>query len=193
MKNDRHGQSAIITVQQKNKIRQFLPPQTRLIFDLAWYTGERWGAIIQLKVTDVYQYNNTPLEAITFRAATRKKDTKGKAKTRQVPVHPVLKELLIAYPVPDTEYLFPSPVKPETYITFSAVDYAFRDAVGKAGLTAKGISTHSTRRTFITKLYEAGVSLYEIRRITGHQSFESLALYIEGNDRAISSAILNID
>ncbi|MDJ0737669.1 MAG: hypothetical protein QNJ47_27040 [Nostocaceae cyanobacterium] len=73
MKVNRNGQTAILTDADYAKIRrQFRSDKYRLLFDLAWYTGERWGALIQLEVEDVYQSNGEPREEITFKARTRK-------------------------------------------------------------------------------------------------------------------------
>nr|MCC5640549.1 site-specific integrase [Nostoc sp. CHAB 5844] len=92
MKNNRNGQAAILTETDYSKIRRHIKSQKyKLLFDLAWYTGERWGALVQLSVEDVYNSDGTPREYINFRARTRKASPDGKRKTRQVPVHPVLR------------------------------------------------------------------------------------------------------
>jgi site-specific recombinase XerD len=64
-------------------------------------------------------------------------------------------------------------------ITLRWADRILRASVEKANLTAKGISTHSTRRSFITKLHRNGADLYTIKQITGHQDFKSLERYVE--------------
>ena len=106
MKNDREGQAAVLTYADCSKIRtQIRSRKYKLLFDLAWYTGERWGALVQLRVADVYTEDGNVREYINFRARTRKAkpNSKRKAqdprsrKNRQVPVHPVLKEILIGY------------------------------------------------------------------------------------------------
>ncbi|WP_375480014.1 tyrosine-type recombinase/integrase [uncultured Nostoc sp.] len=52
-----------------------------------------------------------------------------------------------------------------------------RIAVEKAGLSAKGISTHSTRRTFITNLANKGINLVTIKKITGDSDLKVLSAY----------------
>jgi len=64
-------------------------------------------------------------------------------------------------------------------ITFRWADMVFRAAVEKAGQTAIRISTHSTRRSFITKLHRNGTDLYTIKQITRHQDFRALEHYVE--------------
>ena len=61
--------------------------------------------------------------------------------------------------------------------------------MAKAGLAAKGISTHSTRVTFITKLHEQGTDIYTIQQITGHKDLKALAGYINISPDRIKNAI----
>ncbi|MHC5721121.1 MAG: tyrosine-type recombinase/integrase, partial [Nostoc sp.] len=67
-----------------------------------------------------------------------------------------------------------------------------RSAVEKAGLTAKGISTHSTRRTFITTLAKRGVSLATIKKATGHTDLKVLSRYIDVTDDDVKNAIATL-
>ncbi|NJM23518.1 MAG: site-specific integrase [Richelia sp. SM1_7_0] len=179
MKNNRFGQSAIISDNEYSKIRrEFKSEKYRLIWDIAWYTGERWGALVQLRVEDVYQ-NGKPRETITFRANTRKARPDGKRETRQVPVHPALRDSLSAYVrYLDGIWLFPAR-EGVRHIDIRLADKILRSALTRAGLDHKGISTHSTRRSFITKLNENGVDVATIQKITGHRDLKALAKYIE--------------
>ncbi|PAX52857.1 tyrosine-type recombinase/integrase [Brunnivagina elsteri] len=179
MKNNRFGQAAIISNSEYSKIRrEFKSEKYKLIWDIAWYTGERWGALVQLRVDDVYQ-NGKPRETITFRANTRKARPDGKRETRQVPVHPSLRESLYDYiPCLASGWLFPS--RDETkHIDIRLADKILRSALLRADLEHKGISTHSTRRSFITKLNENGIDVATIQKITGHRDLKALAKYIE--------------
>lgn len=189
MKIQRHGQAAILSDGDYAKIRKRLSPKYQLLLDLARYTGERWGAIIQLRVEDVFDAKGKPKEWITFRAATRKASTKGKRKTRQVPLHPQLKELLEKCRIPEGVWLFPSERLSDRHIILRAADAAFRKAVEQANLTHKGYSTHSTRRTFITRLWEKGVDLHTIQLTTGHQDLKQVGRYIEADPERIRAAI----
>lgn len=206
MKNDREGQAAILTNADYSKIRNKIRSRKyKLLFDIAWYTGERWGALVQLKVTDVYNDDGTPKEYINFRARTRKakpkasdqlKNTgdkpKSKRANRQVPVHPVLAELLLSYkPDSDVEWLFPCRTS-EKSITLRWADDILRAAVDRAGLSGKGISTHSTRRTFITNLAKNGINLATIKKITGHTDLKVLSRYIEVSEDDVKGAIATL-
>lgn len=193
MKNNRNGQAAILSDLDYSKIRkQIRSRKYKLLLDIAWYTGERWGAIVQLKIEDVYNVDGTPRQYITFRARTRKATPDGKRRTRQLPVHSVLHESLESYsPESDCVWLFPCRQE-DGPISFRSADMILRAAVQKAGLDAKGISTHSTRRTFITNLAKKGIGLATIKKITGHSDLKVLAAYIEVSDEDTKRAIATL-
>ncbi|MBN3944124.1 site-specific integrase [Nostoc sp. NMS9] len=199
MKNDREGQAAVLTYAECSKIRtQIRSRKYKLLFDLAWYTGERWGALVQLRVADVYTDDGNAREYINFRARTRKAkpNSKRKAqsarKNRQVPVHPVLREILLTYkPESDSVWLFPNREEDKP-ITLRWADAILRAAVDKAGLSAKGISTHSTRRSFITNLANKGINLAMIKKITGHADLKVLSAYIEVSEDDMKNAIATL-
>ena len=201
MKNDREGQAAILTYANCSKIRtQIRSRKYKLLFDLACYTGERWGALVQLRVSDVYAEDGTARDYINFRARTRKAKPNSKhkpqdkalRKNRQVPVHPVLKEILLAYkPESNSIWLFPARTGDKP-ITLRWADAILRAAVDKAGLGTKGISTHSTRRSFITNLANKGISLGTIKKITGHTDLKVLSAYIEVSEDDMKNAIATL-
>ncbi|WP_414625196.1 tyrosine-type recombinase/integrase [Calothrix sp. CCY 0018] len=190
MKNNRYGQAAILSDSDYSKIRKNIRSKKyKLLLDLAWFTGERWGALVQLRVSDVYNQDGTPRSYITFKSHTRKASPDGKRQTRQVIAHSVLVEALQAYkPDHDCEYLFPNREQ-NNHINLRSADKILRASVERAGLDAKGISTHSTRRSFITKLHCNGVDLYTIKKITGHKDLKSLERYVDISADRIKGAI----
>ena len=192
MKNQGFGKAAILSDADYSKIRrQIIQAKYKLLLDLAWYTGERWGALVQIKLDDVY-IDASPKPEITFRARTRKAGPDGRRQTRQVPIHPNLEEILQAYsPETGTEWLFPNPTR-NHHISLRCADYVLRAAIDKAGLSNKGISTHSTRRSFINKLYRKGVDIYTIQQITGHRDIKALLGYIDPSIDKIRGAIASL-
>lgn len=188
-KNNRFGQAAILSAKENSRIRAKLSNKQKLIFDIARFTGERWGAIVQLQVSDVFDRDGNPLDYITFKAHTRKAAPSGKQLTRQVPMHPMLRELLRSHEIPSSGWLFPNRLDPKKHITRRGAAYGLGVGVTKAGLKEKGISTHSTRRTLITRLSENGVDLKTIQSITGHQDVRTLLKYVEQSPDRIKAAI----
>lgn len=189
-KNNRHGQSAIISHKEYLIIRKTLKNKHHiLLLDLAWYTGERWGAIVQLHVSDVYDKRYQPLGEITFRSAARKASPSGERQTRQVPTHPTLKQELENYQPRASIWLFPNRLDPDRHITREGAAWSLGKAIALAKFQNRGISTHSTRRSCITHLHEAGVDSRLIQEISGHKDLKSLQRYIEISPDRVRNAI----
>jgi integrase/recombinase XerD len=185
-----YGKAAILSESDFSKIRKQIRSQKyKILLDLAWYTGERWGALIKLKISDIYNSDGSVRAIITFRSSTRKKRSDGTADTRQVPIHPALMEVLQNYLlINNSVWMFPNREGNKPMCWKNAYNI-FMSAVDRAGLSSKGISTHSTRRTFITKLHNNGVATATIKRITGHRDYKSLDGYIDINADEIKGAI----
>lgn len=192
MKNNRHGKAAVLKPQEYVKIRKAIKSEKyKLLLDIAWYTGERWGAILQLEISDIYDESGKVRDFITFKAETRKASPNGTRKTRQVPTHDTLSAVLTNYKVStQSKFLFPNRTgnKP---MDLRYADKILRKAVETVGLSSKGISTHSSRRSFITQLWEKGADLKTIKNITGHKSFEVLEGYIQDNPQR-TRAVINL-
>jgi integrase/recombinase XerD len=198
MKSKRRGKAAIFNEREIRKIRAVFSHKHRAIFEIALYTGERMGAIVQLKVEDVYRdlINGIPHDEITFDARTRKA-CQGIRNTRQVLIHPDLKSFLASYKPPENGYLFPggcrlADTETEHHLTYRAVDRYWRQQFLKLGLDHRGFSTHSTRRWLITQLVNNGVNLKTVQAITGHKSVNVLLGYVEGNEEVIKGALNTI-
>jgi integrase/recombinase XerD len=187
MKVDRHGKAEPLRFEQYKKLRAgFLTESHKLILDIGYYTGERWGAILRLQVEDVYADSTLrKLHAdITFR-----RDTRKDKETRQCPIATALELRLKAYQPPLTGYLFPSPLITGGHLCDRAAHAALKRAMARAGMTGLGYSTHSTRRGLINRLHDAGMSLKVIQNITGHKSLTVLAGYIDVSDEQRRNAI----
>ncbi|MBN4004754.1 tyrosine-type recombinase/integrase [Nostoc sp. LPT] len=179
-KNNRKGKAAVITNAEYSKIRQqILTEKYKLLLDIGWFTGERWGALVQLKVTDVCEEVGKAKTDIIFPAIIRKHRPDGSADTTEIPVHPILREALERYqPETQSEWLFPSRcgTKP---ITWKNAYNVLMAAVEKAGYEAKGISTHTMRRSFVNRLRKNGIPKETIRTFTGHRDNKGLDPYFE--------------
>lgn len=197
VKNNRHGQAEILKDIELDRIyKQLQSNSHKLFFNIARYTGERFGPICQLQVCDVYVcFSGTkePLSEITFRAETRKASPNADCKTRQAYVCDRLAEYLGSYKGNvGNVYLFPSPVFPDKPISWSAADKWLRAAVERAGLGHRGISGHSFRRSYITKLYVDGaLDLVSIQELVGHKNVETTRRYLGLSKQNIRSAMNN--
>lgn len=186
MKNNRNGKARIWTPHVIGLMRENLnSPYQKLIFEISLFTGERMGAIVQLKVSDVYQSDGTPAKFITFRSSTRKASKHGQAKTRQVLIHKHLREVLRSYNAPSFGYLFPSN-SIAGHITRRAVDTYWRKILQRAGFN--GYSTHSSRRWVINQFRRKGVGIMTIAETMG-MNINTVRHYCDDDPDACSRAI----
>lgn len=160
-KNNRQGKAKIWSDRDIKIMRSHLPRGwQRLFFELHLYTGERVNAILQLKVSDLYDSAGNVLDTITFGGSTRKASKHGRAKTRQIFVNDELRVFLENYNQPESGYLFPSSHSKTGYLTRKAVDKRWRSIFDVTGLS--GYSTHSGRHWLINKLDDMGAGISTI-------------------------------
>lgn len=187
MKVNRCGSATAITEKEFLEIRECLGlDKHKLIMSIAWYTTERWGAVLQLKTTDLYEGKSKPGEpkkTIVIPRGYRKDFS-----TREVGVSAKLHKSLMKYRPSEHGYICPNHDGTE-HQSMRVASAAFMRAVQRAGYGDAGISTHSTRRGSITAMARAGISLRVIQKITGHASLENLQRYIDFSDAELSTAL----
>lgn len=188
-KNNRFGKAAIWTPTVIKKLRSRLnTPQQRLIFEISLWTGERMGAIVQLKVGDVYDKNGKVLEVITFGSSTRKSSRHGNAVTRQIYIHPELRDHLAGYSHSCGGFLFPSS-RTTKHITARAVDDYWRKILNEQGY--RGYSTHSSRRWVINQLRSAGIEIVTIAEAMAI-NIATVRKYLDEDPTACEKAIATL-
>lgn len=189
MKNNRKGQAAIWTTEVIKKMRSRISsPQQRLIFEISLFTGERIGAITQLRVADIYDPQSKVLPTVTFAAQTRKATKHGLAATRQVAIHPDLKLFLKQYTPPVAGYLFPTSSR-GGHITTRAVDKYWRAIFKDLGIS--GFSTHSSRRWVINELRSAGIAIVTIGEVMG-MNINTVRHYLDHDPTKCQKAIATL-
>ena len=174
MKIHRNGQASVLTEPQLTELMSVFSQGDKLLFGICYYTSCRISEALQLTKGDIVG------DRIIFRAAITKT-----RKTREVKISQKLAELMIEIGFPSSGYLFPGR-NGLGYRTRQSADLALRKACDYIGL--KGVSTHSFRRTGLTKLYKAGVPLPTIQKRSGHASSASLALYLDVDREEVDAA-----
>jgi integrase/recombinase XerD len=109
-----------------------------------------------------------------------------KCSGRSIPVHPDLMAALIAWrqAAPTSDYVIASErggrMRPLSIVVW------FNRAFKNVGL--KGCSSHSGRRTFVTRaarvVHKAGGSLRDVQLLAGHRSIQTTQAYIDGDTDA---------
>jgi site-specific recombinase XerD len=93
MKVSCHGQAKILSAEEINRLFEVRLSSDRALFGVCFSTGRRISESCSLLTHDVYGANGSVRTRLTF----RKSNTKGKLKTRSIPVRSELVELLICY------------------------------------------------------------------------------------------------
>jgi integrase len=109
-----------------------------------------------------------------------------KCSGRSIPLHPDLAAALAAWrqATPQSDYVIASerggPMTPLSIVVW------FNRAFKNIGL--KGCSSHSGRRTFVTRaarvVHKAGGSLRDVQLLAGHRSIQTTQRYIDGDSDA---------
>ena len=178
MKRDRNGQAKILSEEEVAAIFNLLNPRDRAIFAICLFCGCRISEALSIRAGDIGN------GIITIRKA----NTKGKKGSRSLPISLSLEKILNDYlaTASPNEYLFPGRAGDKP-LTRAYTDLALRQACDRLGF--KGISTHSFRRTALTRMHAAGVPLRTIQKISGHSSLGTLALYLEVTDENVRDAV----
>lgn len=182
MKTNRYGQAKVLTNEELEQLLLHFPTtRDTTVFAICYFTGCRISECITLELRDV------TADFITI----RKENTKGKTKTRQISINPRLRAYLDKWlEERDNEYnpyLFPSPKTPGGHISRRQVMQVLDNTCKELGLV--GVSTHSFRRTSLTRMFRANVSLRTIQSISGHASLDDLQRYLEVSEEQKYSAI----
>jgi integrase len=179
-------QAKILSDQQITSLLVFAsatrnPGRNSLIVLLSVKAGLRAGEIANLTWDMVVDPTGDIGSAIELRDCAAKKNS-----GRLIPIHPTLRTALAAWrkktagsgPIIRSER--GGPMTPISIVNWFAVAYR---AVG-----LNGCSSHSGRRTFITRaarlVHKAGGSLRDVQLLAGHRSIQTTQRYIDGDSDA---------
>ena len=161
------------------------PPYDRVMVVLSVKAGMRACEIANLTWAMVCNSDGEVGDTI----ALQDKATKGKRGGREIPMHPDVQAELRAIEGPREGHIIRDwRGRP---MNRKAVVVRFHRLYKSLGF--HGTSSHSGRRTFITrlarKIVEAGGSLQDVRQLAGHKSLQTTQLYIEGSSDAKRRAV----
>jgi integrase len=179
-------QAKILSISAVNDLLIFAtctrhPVRNRVIVLLAAKAGLRAGEIAKLTWDMVLDPTGDISSVIELRDAAAKNGS-----GRLIPIHSDLRQALVTYrhlstdigPVIRSER--GGPMAPLSVVVW------FNRAFRNIGLT--GCSSHSGRRTFITRAarlaHKAGGSLRDVQLLAGHRSIQTTQRYIDGDTDA---------
>ncbi len=158
--------------------------------------GGRISELLGLRVWDVWQ-NDSPVSDLFF----RKSILKGKEESRTVPVNSDGRgaicdlmdyQLARFRRVSAGRWLFPSrlaggsrPLHRQTAHT------ALKRAFVGAGLNGK-LATHSLRKSFVQRLYDATADIYAVQEMLGHKNVTTTQRYLGVNYAKVRDALESV-
>jgi integrase/recombinase XerD len=179
-------QAKILSTEQIKRLLVFAsttrnPDRDKLIVLLSLKAGLRAGEIAKLTWDMVLGPTGEIGRVIELRDCAAKKKS-----GRLIPIHPSLRAALAAWrkmatgagPIIRSEH--GGAMRPVSIVNWFALAYR---AVG-----LEGCSSHSGRRTFITRaarlVHKAGGSLRDVQLLAGHRSIQTTQRYIDGDSDA---------
>ena len=195
------SQARVLTERELRKVLNFCNTQphatrNRTMLLCTHMAGMRVGEVAALTVSDVLAMDGTVKEEIALSA----QQTKGnKARTVLVP-RKLRDELtsylqqrygivnLLAVTQTDTQRaLFPTQKNPTRGFTANTLCQLFHKIYKDSQMY--GATSHSGRRTFITKLADKGVGVRVLMALAGHKSIATTQRYIELNPTIMKAAV----
>jgi integrase len=157
------------------------PPRNRVIVLLSAKAGLRASEIANL-TWDMVLNPTGQISGIIELHDTAAKRGSG----RMIPIHPELRSALeiLRRVAARSEHVVAS--ERQAAMTPSSIVVWFNRAFRSVGL--KGCSSHSGRRTFVTRaarlVHKAGGSLRDVQLLAGHRSIQTTQRYIDGDSDA---------
>jgi len=195
------SQARVLTERELRKVLSFCSTQphaarNRAMLLCTHQAGLRVGEVAALRICDVLGADGTVLEEISLSA----NQTKGNhSRTVLVPKklrdeitsylqHRFSIDNLIAVTCTDTQRaLFPTQKNPQRGFTANTLCQLFHKLYKDTQMT--GATSHSGRRTFITKLADKGVGVRVLMALAGHKSIATTQRYIELNTTVMKAAV----
>jgi integrase/recombinase XerD len=156
----------------------------------------RVGEIASLTISDIQNDDDTIKSEIRLSAS----QTKGNASRTVLVPRKLRDELttylqqrfgiadLLAVTLTDTQRaLFPTQKNPKRGFTANTLCQLFHKIYKDARMT--GATSHSGRRSFITKLADKGVGVRVLMALAGHKSIATTQRYIELNPTVMKAAV----
>jgi len=195
------SQARVLTERELRKVLNFCNTQphatrNRTMLLCTHMAGMRVGEVAALTVSDVLAMDGTVKEEIALSA----QQTKGN-KARTVLVPKKLRDELTSYlqqrygltnllavTQTDTQRaLFPTQKNPKRGFTANTLCQLFHKIYKDSQMY--GATSHSGRRTFITKLADKGVGVRVLMALAGHKSIATTQRYIELNPTIMKAAV----
>ena len=156
----------------------------KLFVALACSTGFRVSELLTLRIEDIQG------ESITI----RRSNVKAKVANRNIPLGDTIKQRLAFYLLtqPAEGWLFPSR-KGEAAVSACQIWRSINKAMQELGFDTNRVGTHSCRKTFALKVYEAlGKDVARLQYALGHRWITSTQAYISFAEKDVDDTIRSL-
>ena len=173
LRRNTNARKKILTIEQFNRLMDYLPKHTREILVTGFYTGMRLGEILNLTWDRV----DLKMRVIRLEAT----DTKDR-EPRNIPIYDKLykvftNELGYIRKVQDDNHVFLYEGKPIKSIRKDLMEACKKADIIYGRFIKDGFIFHDLRHTFNTNMRKAGVAESVIMEITGHSTREMFDRY----------------
>lgn len=169
-----------LTKLETDLIESALSEKYRVFFKLALQTGLRVSELLSIRRDSLLDSNGEVRGLLTI----ERRNVKCKRSSRSIPLTTEMRQALRLYL--DT-------IQGQKIFDFTRKCYneALKNAAVKVGIDTKGISSHTTRKTFATSIYErSGNDVALTARALGHRSLSSTIHYLSVDDEKLNNFIL---
>lgn len=195
------SQAKVLTEKEIRKVLLYIAShkhaaRNRAMFTVLNATGMRVGELAALRLSDVLTPTGEIVDEIRL-SADQTKGSRGRVvvlnQKAQEEIYNYLitrfklKNLLAVTMTDTSRALFTTQKNPNRGFSASTLAQHFHYMYKGAGIM--GASSHSSRRSFITKLSEMGVSVRVLMDLAGHRSLAVTQKYIESNPKLMRSAV----
>ena len=190
------GQAITLTDKELKRVESVIASnnhsiRNQALLTLSFKLGLRIKELASLTIEDVYQDGNIKL---TLHLTSDK--TKGEKHRDIALTNPkVITDLLTLIKQRQSEDVIFTPIAPlfksqkGSRFSPNALSRVLKDIYVTAGLDKA--SSHSGRRTLITKLAETNIDINSIRQIAGHTSLNTTMRYIQSNPNKLADILKN--
>ena len=189
MKVNRNGQSKVLTKEQLDLLIEDLPAGTHKVLAM----------VLRKTAARISEGRSLIWSCISENSILFPKGiTKGKLKSREVPIGPDIDQILQSWKIqwsdiqgrkPElNDYVFPGRDSDKS-ISSRAFDLALRASAARLNL--KGVSSHSFRRSALSSSSNAGTPLRHLQELSGHQNLGTLQKYLEVDEHSKRKAAMS--
>lgn len=168
-----------------------LHTRNKTIFFMGLYSGFRISELLSLKLGDVYKFGKIN-DSVYLKRENTKKKVAGRTGIINSYCKPYLEEYINHYNLNNLDKSLFFSVKGGG-LKPRQVQKIYNDLFNHLQMDGK-LSTHSTRKTFAKKVYEAvDENLIDLKQSLGHCSVSSTEKYIAFNNQRVNSALDNLN